>query len=199
MTQEHPGRWTPSGCSRPDLRELVEEARAGDVAAWQDLYLALYPRLLAYARRQVGPHDAPDLVSEAVVRALSGLARFEWTGAGFDAWIFRILRHVIIDHHRRDGRRSRLPLSDARDLQEDEAADWLLADEESREMRAALARLGPEDQELLHLRVVAGLTSEEVAQVLGKRPGAVRMAQARSLQRLRALMSEMEIGDDRAV
>ena len=52
-------------------------------------------------------------------------------------------------------------------------------------MRAAFERLGDEDREVLELRVVAGLSAEEVGNVLGKRAGAVRMAQSRALERLR--------------
>jgi RNA polymerase sigma-70 factor, ECF subfamily len=179
---------------------LVEAARAGDASAWEDVYQSLYPRLLAYARRHLGYDRAPDAVSEAMVRALSGLARFSWKGAGFEAWLFRILCHVVIDHHRRNGRERRLRPSEVRDLQDDDTADGLLADEEARLVRIAFERLAPADQELLQLRVVVGLSAEEAAAVLGKRAGAVRMAQVRSLQRLRALLVEEEgHTDDRAL
>ena len=53
-------------------------------------------------------------------------------------------------------------------------------------MRVAFGQLGDDDRELLELRVHAGLSADEVGRLLGKRPGAVRMAQARALQRLRA-------------
>ena len=175
--------------SRPDLRELVHAAQAGDISAWEELYRSLYPSLLSYARRQIGADAASDAVSEAMVRALSGLGRFRWKGAGFEAWLFRILRHVLVDQHRRNGRERRIRPAEVRDVQDDDSADALLADDEARLVRDAFGRLGPADQELLHLRVVVGLSSDEVAEVLGRRPGAVRMAQARALQRLRSLLS----------
>ena len=58
-------------------------------------------------------------------------------------------------------------------------------------MRVAFERLAPEERELLELRVQGGLSSEEVGVLLGKRPGAVRMAQARALQRLRREWEEV--------
>ena len=57
-------------------------------------------------------------------------------------------------------------------------------------MRRAFTRLGVNDQELLELRVVAGLSSEDTAAALGKRPGAIRMAQVRALARLRRILEE---------
>ena len=58
-------------------------------------------------------------------------------------------------------------------------------------MREAYTRLSDDDREVLDLRVVAGLSADEVAAVLGKQPGAVRMAQSRALERLRQHFGEV--------
>jgi RNA polymerase sigma-70 factor (ECF subfamily) len=180
--------------SRPDLPALVELARAGDTAAWEELYRHVYPRLLAYAARQLGGERARDAVSETMTRAVAKIERFSWRGAGFEGWLFAILRNIIVDTHRRDNRSTTFA-----DMPESlspvgngsaEPGDRLIADEEARAVRAAFARLRPEDQELLYLRVVAGLSSEEAAEVLGKRRGAVRTAQSRALSRLRELLQD---------
>jgi RNA polymerase sigma-70 factor (ECF subfamily) len=67
----------------------------------------------------------------------------------------------------------------------------VLADEHAA-VRRALERLPADDREMLELRVVAGLSSDEVAYVLGMRPGAVRTAQSRALTRLRTYLAEEE-------
>ena len=64
--------------------------------------------------------------------------------------------------------------------------------EEAAAVRRAFALLSDDDRELLELRVVAGLSAEESAGVLGRRPGAVRMAQSRALSRLRRHLEEVE-------
>ena len=66
-----------------------------------------------------------------------------------------------------------------------------MAREQAAAVRVAFERLAPEERELLELRVQGGLSSEEVGRLLGKRPGAVRMAQARALQRLRREWEEV--------
>jgi RNA polymerase sigma-70 factor (ECF subfamily) len=63
--------------------------------------------------------------------------------------------------------------------------EHVLHNEEAAKVRDAFARLQPADRELLELRVVAGMSYEDVAVALGKRPGSVRMAQSRALSRLR--------------
>ena len=150
---------------------------------WEALYRRAYPGLMAYASRRLDRERARDAVAETMARAIARIDRFEWKGGGFDAWLYGILRHVVVDAYRAQARDA-----GRREQQDPQAAgplDHVVDNEDATEVRAAFARLGNDDRELLELRVVAGLTAEEVGKVLGKRPGAVRMAQARALERLR--------------
>jgi RNA polymerase sigma-70 factor (ECF subfamily) len=179
----------PDDLRAVETRTLVERAQQGDAAAWEALYLAVYPRLLGFARRQLDDDSAREAVSETMARAVSGIGRFSWKGAGFEGWLFGILRHVVVDTHRTNGRAA--ATSSVPDRWDgSDASDGLVNDEEAAAVRAAFASLRPDDQELLYLRVVSGLSSEDVAAALGKRPGAVRMAQARALERMRRLLGD---------
>lgn len=176
------------------LRALVNQARRGDNGAWEALYLRSYPRLLSYARRRLGDDDtARDAVGETMARAVRGLAKFRDDGAGFDAWLSGIIRHVVLDLQRAAGRR---PVSDdplpERASSDPGPEDHLARDADAAAVRLAFGLLSEADRELLELRVVLGMTSEEAAKVLGKRPGTVRMAQARALTRLRSHLQDRE-------
>lgn len=169
-------------------RDLVKRAALGDGDAWEALYRRAYPKLLAFARARLDPEGAQDAVAETMSRAVDSIHSYRWEGRAFDAWLFGILRHVITDAHRRQGRSRHVP--------EDHVQagagplDRLVAAEEHRAVRVAFARLSDADRELLELRVVAGLSADDVAKVLGRKPGAVRMAQSRALTRLRQLLAE---------
>ena len=179
---------------REGLAALVRDARRGEAAAWDALYRRAYPRLLAYARRRLPSDDAArDAVSETMARAVRGIDRFRDDGNGFDAWLSGIVRHVVLDAQRAAGRRPATS-SELVDPPTTDAGpeDQLLSAFDASTVRAAFARLGDADRELLELRVVLGLSSDEVAAVLGKRPGAIRMAQSRALDRLRALLAELD-------
>jgi len=65
-------------------------------------------------------------------------------------------------------------------------------DVDHRRINAAFSRLSPSDRELLELRVLAGLSSEEVGALIGKKAEAVRTAQSRALAKLRAMMTESD-------
>lgn len=171
---------------------LVERAREGDRDAWETLYRRAYPRLLAYASRRVDADSARDAVSETMTRAVANIGRYRpvsGTG-GFDGWLFGICRHVVLDAQRAAGRRGYGPPPEGVDHAD--PAEGLVSAEEADAVRRAFALLSDDDRELLELRVVAGLSAEEAAGVLGRRPGAVRMAQSRALDRLRKHLGQVE-------
>lgn len=178
------------------LRALVELARAGDADAWEQLYVRAHPKLLAFARRRLSGDAAPeDAVLETMTRALERIDRFHWRDGGFDAWLFGILRLVVLEQYRGDARArpvEHLPEQAA----PADAEPPAVAERRERRglLRSAFARLGESDRELLELRVVAELSAEQVATAIGRRPGAVRMAQARALRRLRRALEEVERG-----
>lgn len=170
-----------------DLPDLVALAQRGDQDAWRVLYERAYPGLMAFASRRLDHDRARDAVAETMARAVGNIDKFAWKGVGFDSWLFGILRHVVADAHRAHARDQR------RDERRTAVSQWspldhVLHDEEAANVRDAFARLPSADRELLELRVVAGLSCEEAAAVLGKRAGSVRMAQSRALQRLRKHM-----------
>lgn len=177
-----------------DLQELVKQAVVCDPNAWETIFRRSHGRLFAFARRRTSSVDkAEDAVSETMLRALERIDRYTWDGAGFDAWLFGILRNVILEGYRTE-RRTRRDSSFASDqaVRADGPLEHAVAREEAEHVRSAFARLTLDEQEVLELRVVAGLSSDGAAQVLGKKPGAIRMAQARALGRLRVMMEEVD-------
>jgi RNA polymerase sigma-70 factor (ECF subfamily) len=167
------------------VRALVEAARNGEEDAWEALFRRSYPKLLAYAARRLPSQElAKDAVGETMTRAVANIDRLRFEGGGFDAWMYGIARHVVFDARRRMWREGPGVVPDVVDVSPG-PGDRALAREDSDELRAAFAQLNAADQELLELRVVAELSAEEVASVLGRRPGAIRMAQSRALARLR--------------
>jgi RNA polymerase sigma-70 factor (ECF subfamily) len=179
-----------------DQQAEVLEAQRGDEDAWENLYRRVYPRLRAYLARKVGANDADDAVNETMARAVAGIDNFRFGEAGFDGWVFGIARNVAAEHYRQADRRRRQVAAGQQVAAGTEPlevpGDGLVLADDQELVRRQFARLSPAEQELLELRVVAGLSADEVAAVLGKRPGAVRTAQSRALEHLRRLME----GDD---
>ncbi len=165
-----------------------------DEQLWEDVYRRTYPKLFAYSRRRLADdHEADDVVAEVMARAIAGGDRYLPGDAGIDGWLFGICHNVL-----RERWRSRQRDAQWADLGpalvspgDDGPLDQVLHHEERCRLVAAFARLEPDERDLLELRVTAGLGAEEVAEVLGKRAGAVRMAQSRALARLRTFLEEV--------
>lgn len=178
-----------------DVRRLVDRAAARDPDAWEMIFRRSHGPLYSFAvRRTASSQAAEDAVSETMMRALERIGRFTWRDGGFDAWLFGIMRNVVLEGYRRDARTRKDRTFRPEIAPSDEPLDALLGDEEATAVRAAFARLDDDEQEVLELRVVAGLSSDDVGRVVGKRAGAVRMAQTRALTRLRALLEEVDHG-----
>jgi RNA polymerase sigma-70 factor (ECF subfamily) len=160
---------------------------AGDPGSWEAFYREIYPAMVAFAQRRLGTaEDARDAVSEAMTRAVGTLGRVE-SDESVTAWCFGILRHVVLDAQRRSYRHN--AFAPDGEIPGSSPDEHVILEQEHSSVRAAFSRLDARERDLLELRVVAGLSSEEVARIMGMRPGAVRMAQARALARLRTMLS----------
>ncbi|MFG2891877.1 RNA polymerase sigma factor [Streptomyces sp. NPDC048248] len=180
------------------LTVAVQAAQNGDEAAFRTVYRAVHPRLLGYVRTLVGEADAEDVASEAWLQITRDLARFSGDADRFRGWAARIARNRALDHIRMRGRRP------AVGGDESELADTPAASDTAGEALEALgtgrtlgliARLPQDQAEAVVLRVVVGLDAKGAAQVLRKRPGAVRTAAHRGLRRLAELLADApEVG-----
>jgi RNA polymerase sigma-70 factor (ECF subfamily) len=165
---------------------VLGAAARGDEHAFGRLWQDLQPRLLRYFA-VVSPAVAEDLASETWLGVIRGIDRFQGNEPAFRAWVFTIARHEVLDWRRRAARRAveDFPADGLGELAapDDPAADAL----EGLATRAALAQvatLPPDQAEAIVLRVVAGLDVQRVAEIMGKRPGTVRVLAHRGLRRL---------------
>lgn len=174
-------------------RTLIDRARRGDADALGQLWRAHQPGLLRWLR-SLEPAAADDLASETWIGAARGLHAFEGDEGRFAAWLFTIARRRVIDYRRTAVRRP--PALLGVDLDDRPGADDPAA-AVTDSAAALLARLTPEQAEVITLRVLAGLSADEVAEVVGRTPGAVRVLQHRGLRRLAELVgSAQEIQED---
>jgi RNA polymerase sigma-70 factor (ECF subfamily) len=170
--------------------DVVAAARQGDPDAIEAVYRRYAPAVHAYFRTRVAdPHLAEDLTGDAFVAVLRALPSYQGGPEAFAGWLFTLVRRDFVDHLRRSARRPESPAEtyDEREPVPD-TADEVLARAEHEGVRAALAQLSPDQQEVLVLRVVAGLTAPEIAAATGRTVGAVKALQHRGLDSLGRLL-----------
>jgi len=177
-----------------DFERVIADARAGDEAAFARLWRDLNPALLRYLT--LGGDTADEVASETWLSVARGLAGFRGDETAWRAWVFTTARRRAVDAGRKRAREAGLGwrastwASDHVPDCADEVVDLM-----STEDALALVRRLPALQaEVVLLRVVAGLPAAEVAEVVGRTPGAVRVACHRGLKTLSTW-----IGADRGV
>ncbi len=178
----------------PAFPSVLAAAQADAPWAYQRLFEWLGRPVAGYLRGQ-GCDDPDGLANDVFLRAFTNLAAFEGDEERFRSWVFTIAHNLLTDERRRRRRRPTVadrPLADGVSPRstESEALSRLGAER----VDALLAALAPDQRDVLLLRIVADLTVEQVAQALGKAPGAVKQLQRRGLATLRRRLSGPEDG-----
>ena len=180
-----------------DFARLLERAQHGDESAFTVLWRDLNPSLLRYLTVTGEPAD--DVAAETWTSVVKGLVRFTGDENDWRAWVFTTARRRAADAGRKRERniardRSWQPWAtfgtDAAD-----PADLLVQRLDTDAAMALVAQLSPLQAEVVMLRVVGGLPVSEVARVVGRSPGAVRVAHHRGLIRLRELLEARGVTD----
>jgi len=155
---------------------LVERARDGDKDAFGQVFRLHHDAIHRFARVHLGP-DVEDAVAEVFTRAWICLPRYRATGAPFVAWLYGIARHVVADELSRRTRtepRAELP---------EVLGEW--SEDERLALAAAIAKLPPEQRQVIEMKFFLGMRNPEVAEAMNSTPNAVNARQWRALGALR--------------
>lgn len=164
---------------------VLAAAQADAGWAYHRLFKSLAGSVAAYLRSQ-GAEDPDDLTNEAFMRAFTRLGGFEGSESGFRSWVFTIARNALLDERRRRARRPAVDLHAPVEDQPVAGAERQALDRLGTEqVRALLDQLAPDQRDVLLLRLVADLSVDQVAAVLGKQPGAVKQLERRAVATLR--------------
>ncbi len=166
---------------------MLAAAQRGDGTAFEQLYRALAPAVAGYLRLQ-GTIDAEDLTNEVFLGVFTGIGTFRGEEQ-FRSWVFTIAHRRLTDDRRRQGRRPAIAEVAVEEAMEpggnvEDEALQVLGTERVRSLAEGL----PLDQrDVVLLRMVGGLTVEQVAEALGKSPTAIKALQRRAVGALRRL------------
>lgn len=164
-------------------------ARAGASSGYTALFRRHAPAVLAFVRAR-DVEDPDGVTNEVFLGAFAGLARFEGDEAAFRGWLFAIARNKVVDALRRRARRPVLAATEAPDRAGGDAEQEAMAHLGDEWVQRTLATLTDDQRDVLLLRVVAQLTIEEIAAVLGKPPGAVKALQRRGMRALQRRLAD---------
>ncbi|MGH3869577.1 MAG: RNA polymerase sigma factor ShbA [Pseudonocardiaceae bacterium] len=181
---------------RDDRDVLVGAAADGDRAAIEGVLRWIRPLVVRYCRARVGAQEktlssADDVAQEVCIAVLRALPKYHDQGRPFLAFVYSIAAHKVSDAHRSSARNRAEPVLDVPDSQDpaDGPEARVVQVETAGRMVKLLNTLPAKQREILRLRVMVGLSTEETAETVGSTPGAVRVAQHRALKRLRDVLA----------
>lgn len=175
--------------SQPSDQDLMLAVKAGDRAAFEELYRRYRDRLYAFLVRYTGdPSTAQDLFQETFLRVFRDRARYE-PRAAFATWLFTIARNLFLDSLKKSGVGGTPAQSETAIHAVPDPAPDALKNLERREaetaLRQALASLAEEERAILLLSRFEGLRYAQIAEILGTSEGAVKVRAHRALMALR--------------
>jgi RNA polymerase sigma-70 factor, ECF subfamily len=159
-------------------RQLVLQAQAGNSEAFGQLYDAYMERIYRFVYFRVEDQQtAEDITSQVFLKAWSNLDRFQFSRTPYLAWLYTIAHNAVIDHYRT--RKVTTALDDVQLSQPDHS-----------ELVENEIDLTDDQQKVLTLKFIEGMSNNEIARHLGKREGAIRALQMRGLQALAKQLEE---------
>jgi RNA polymerase sigma-70 factor, ECF subfamily len=174
-----------------DFAGVLAAAQEGREDGFAILWRDANPSLLRYLR-VLSPDSAEDIAAETWVQVVRGLPKFVGDEAAWRAWLFTTARRRLLDLARHRRRHPTEPLDDigAAEVPASPDTEQLALENIATESAIALlSRLPVHQAEVIMLRVLAGLDTEVVAEMLGRSPGAIRVAAHRGLKKLEELLS----------
>jgi RNA polymerase sigma-70 factor, ECF subfamily len=166
------------------------EAAQRDPACFAPLYESNFERVYAFIARRIHDRDqAEDLTADVFHSALKNLARFEWRGIPFAAWLCRIAANAIADHGKRASQRAAIESPEI--PEQDASNDTNVAEIEQRARLFKLVeKLAGDQRRVIAMRFAGQRSIAEIAQEMGRSEGAIKQLQFRGLQSLRTMLGE---------
>ncbi|MCC6236265.1 MAG: sigma-70 family RNA polymerase sigma factor [Dehalococcoidia bacterium] len=171
-----------------DTPTSAEEPRA-----FEELYRSYAPTVYGYIRARVNSNaEAEDLAARTFANAFASLPTYRARGGGFGSWLMTIAHNLLANWYRERGRRPpATSLEDAEALPSAAPGPefHLERNERIRAIRDAIGQLGSDQQRLIALKYVDGLTNAQIGHMMGRSEGAVKALHHRTLRKLLGLLA----------
>lgn len=178
-----------------DIEELVVKARAGDTVAFGCLYDFFIDPIYRYIYFKVPREDALDLTETVFLKVWENLKSYRSgeANSGFSSWIYRIAHNTVVDHYRVSKKYDELS-NNLPDEQKRNSPVYLTEEKMGQEtLKSAIRKLKKSYQQVIILKYINELENYEIARVLGRSEGSLRILKFRALKALRNVLEDMHI------
>ncbi|MBT5016701.1 sigma-70 family RNA polymerase sigma factor [Candidatus Peregrinibacteria bacterium] len=183
------------GSKKPDeveVQRLVAACQNGDAEAFGGIYDLYIDSVYRYVYYRVSQEEVEDITENIFVRVWENIDKYTPGKHPFSAWLFRIAHNLVVDHYRFHRKhislRERLPQHVSQS--DDDPADWASQRLNQTQVREALLELKEPYQQVLVLKFLSSFSNKEIAEVMDRTEGNIRILQYRALKALRVILEK---------
>lgn len=176
-----------------DLKSLIFAVKSGKSENFGQIYNLLFDKVFRFIFFRVGHKEtAEDIAEEVFIKAFSGIGGLASPEA-FEGWLFKIARNMVIDYYR-----EKKQLVDIQDLEntleyESNILDSVNLQLNQKTLLKILKTLPSDQQTVIRLRFMEEMEIEQIAEILEKSEGAIRVIQHRAIEKLKNILEETHI------
>jgi RNA polymerase sigma-70 factor (ECF subfamily) len=176
-----------------DERILVERAKS-DPDAFGLLYDRYFTQIYRFSYSRLRDQSlAEDVTSEVFFKALKNIKRYTYAGHPFSSWLYQIALNAVADHYR--GQRGEVDLEETAQMSDGAPAvvDEVVRRDRTRRVWIAIDQLPRQQRVAMVLKFGEDRKIDEIAQIMGKSAGAVKLLLHRGVERLRRELPALEL------
>ena len=171
-----------------DERSLVRRAQKCDQEAFAQLYERHFDKIYRYTALKIGNYaDAEDMTQQVFIKSLQSISSYKWRDIPFSAWLFRIAHNQVVDYLRKKSRQPTASLDNVLAISDSNPQQTTEDRLSTEQLMSATRKLTPAQQEVISLRFAGELPIAQVAEIMGKSPGAIKALQHSAIVALRKL------------
>lgn len=153
-----------------------------------------YNKVVSYIAARISNYsESEELASDVFLRALENIQKYSNKGIPIEVWLYKIAHNITIDYYRKK-KYPTIGIEEIINLKSNNNTEKTVFDNlDKEEIQQALTKLSSSQQQVIQLRLISGLRSKEVAEIMDKSDGAVRELQRSGLKILREILNNNNI------
>lgn len=172
----------------------MEKAQGGDTEAFAYLYDFFVDPIYRYIFFKVKQDEALDLTENVFLKVWENIGSYRNTeGSSFSSWVYRIAHNAVVDHYRMTKEHAELDANHADDKKHNDPIVMTERKLGQEALKNAISKLKKTYQQIILMKYINELENHEIARVMGKSEGSVRILKFRALKALKRILEEMNI------
>ncbi|MBU0668351.1 sigma-70 family RNA polymerase sigma factor [Patescibacteria group bacterium] len=179
--------------SPEQLDAFVADAQRGKTEAFEKLYNAFVDQIYRYTYYRTGREDALDITENVFLKVWENIKSYRVGRRYFSSWIYRIAHNAVVDHYRLNKEAVELNFDIADEKRDADPVRIAEGSLSSEVLMKAISKLNRKHQQVIVLKYINELENREIAKIMRRTEGSLRILKLRALRALRRILEDMNM------